>query len=107
MRVLYIAEDNTEFDNETECMDYEWKLKHPHIDEIKCFDAEGNVLDDIMSIDTYGACMKIFVPTEECVKELYELTQYTGFYCYAQIEEPGTYNYIDKDEMFVLSSKED
>ena len=89
MRVVYIADDGKEFDDEFECEEYEWILKHPHLKEIKCYDKIGKPLENIVSEDTYNRCERIVVPTEECVAELSELADYAGFCDYSDITEPG------------------
>ena len=103
MRTVYIADDGKEFGNEFECEHYEWMLNHPHLKDIKCYDKYGKQLEDIMSDDTYYFVKKIIVPTDECVKELVELVEYTGFCDYAYITEPGIWSYVDSDfnERFV------
>ena len=62
MRTIYIADDNKEFDDEFECKRYEWLLKHPHLNDIKCYDKNGNLFADIMDDDTYNYSVKIIVP---------------------------------------------
>ena len=79
MRTIYIADDNKEFDDEFECERHEWLLKHPHLKDIKCYGKDGNLFTDIMDDDTYNYSVKIIVPTEECVKELHDVAEYTGF----------------------------
>ena len=97
MRIVYIADDGKEFNDEFECEHYEWLQNHPHLKQIKCYDKNGKQLEDIMSDE------KIIVPTDECVKELVELVEYTGFCDYAYITEPGIWSYVDSDfnERFV------
>lgn len=97
MRTIYIADDNKEFDDEFECERYEWLLKHPHLKDIKCYDKEGNLFTDIMDDDTYNYSVKIVVPTEECVKELHDVAEYTGFIYYYHITEPGTWVFKQDD----------
>ena len=91
MRVIYIADDGKEFDDEFECEHYEWALDHPHIKEIVCYDRNGNVLEDIFSQDTYETAMKIVVPTDEAAKELREVGRYCGFCNYIDIESAGVW----------------
>ena len=91
MRTIYIADDGKEFDNEFECEDYEWMLNHPHLNDIKCYDKDGNLFDDIMADDTYNYCQMIVVPTDECARELSDLADYTGYCYYAHITEAGTW----------------
>ena len=49
MKVIYIADDGKEFDNEYDCESYEWELNHAHLNEICFYDKDGNKLDDIYS----------------------------------------------------------
>lgn len=89
MRTVYIANDGKEFDDEFECEHYEWLQDHSCLNDIKCYDKNGKQLEDIMSDDTYYFAQKIIVPTDECVKELAELAEYTGYCDYSNITEPG------------------
>ena len=43
MKIIYIADDGKEFDDEFECEHYEWALDRPHIKEIVCYDENGNM----------------------------------------------------------------
>ena len=38
MKIIYIADDGTQFDDEYACKDYEWKLNHPHLKDVHIFD---------------------------------------------------------------------
>lgn len=93
MRTIYIAVDNKEFDDELECE----ILKHPYLKDIKCYDKDGNLFTDIMDDDTYNYSVKIVVPTEECVKELHYVAEYTGFIYYYHITEPGIWVFKQDD----------
>ena len=96
MRTLYIADDGKEFDDEFECEHYEWLQNHPHLNDIKCYDKDGKLFEDIMAEETYNYCQKIVVPTDECANELSDLADYTGFCYYSHIESAGTYVYEEK-----------
>ena len=91
MRTVYIADDGKEFDNEFECEHYEWMLNHPHLNDIKCYDKDGKLFEDIMADDTYEYCQMVVVPTDECAKELSDLADYTGYCYYEYITEAGTW----------------
>lgn len=93
MRIIYIADDGKEFEDQFECEYYEWALNHPHLKSIKFYDKDGNELKDIMKEDTYDCCCKIMVPTREAVKEINDLADYTGYYDYSYITEAGTWIY--------------
>ena len=54
MRTVYIADDGKEFDDEWECKDYEWKLNHHHLNDVRFYDKDEMRLRDIFSEDTYN-----------------------------------------------------
>lgn len=91
MKIIYLADDGTEFDDEFECEHYEWILNHPHLKDVCCYDKDGNELKDIMVEYTYDYSEKIVVPTDEAAKDLQELADYTGYSYYAHITESGTW----------------
>ena len=91
MRVVYIADDGKEFDDEWDCEHYEWLQKHPHLKEIKCYYKSGKLCEDIMADETYNYCDKVVVPTDECAKELCDLANYAGYCYYSHITEKGTW----------------
>ena len=90
MRVLYIADDGTEFDNEWDCGDYEWRQNHKALNSIIFLDENNNVLNDPMSDETYNNAETIVVPTDEAAKELRELGEYCGWF-YDSITSAGTW----------------
>lgn len=96
MRVVYIADDETQFDNEFECEHYEWILNHPHLKDVCCYDKDDNELKDIMAEHTYTYSMKIVVPTDEAAKDLQDLADYTGYCYYAHITKNGTWVFEEK-----------
>lgn len=93
MKILYIADDGTQFTDETECEIYEWKLKHVHLKDVHAYDKDDNELKDLFKEDTYNKSEKIIVTTEEAVKELQELGDYTGYNSYEDINEIGEWNF--------------
>ena len=95
MRILYIADDGKEFDDEFECTDYEWKLNHSHLKDIGFYDKDNNELTDIFTEETYSITERVVVSNETALKELQEFADYTGFCCYEDIIECGewTFNY--------------
>lgn len=97
MKTIYIADDGKKFDDKFECEHYEWMLNHAHLKDIKCYDKDGNILEDIMEDDTYNYCQKIIVPTGEAVKELNDLADYTGYCYYSHITEAGTWVYKENE----------
>ncbi len=90
MRTLYIADDGTEFDDEWECENHEWRYSHK-MDDVTFYDKYGNELEDKVSEDTYNDCAKIVVESEEGVEDIQALVDYTGFLGYESIDSPGTW----------------
>lgn len=101
MRIKYIADDGTEFDDETQCEDYEWKLNHPHLKDVHVFDEDGKEFEDIFSEDTYNQSAKIVVDNIEAVKDLQDLAEYTGYNCYEDINDVGEWRFDMHKETYV------
>lgn len=91
MRTVYIAEDDTEFDDAFECEFYEWKLHHSYLRQIKCFDNQNNPIDDITEESAYNKCEKVIVPTEQSLSDLHALASYMGFTLCNDIKSIGTW----------------
>lgn len=101
MKVIYIADDGTHFDNELECVTHEWFLTHRAINDIEFLDKNGNWLGDFLSEDTYNNVMKIVIPNRAAMHDFIDLAQYTGFCAYADIDSMGTWVWDDKRSQFV------
>lgn len=54
--------DGCEIGDEWECKDYEWKLNHHHLNDVRLYDKDEMRLRDIFSEDTYNNVVKIIVP---------------------------------------------
>lgn len=100
MKVIYISDDGKIFDNEIDCEDYEWKLKHP-LNDIRFYDKDNNELNNVFSEDTYNITEKVVVTSERALKDLEEFANYTGFCCYYDINECGEWVFDMKMETFV------
>ena len=101
MRVVYIADDGKEFNDEFECLDYEWILNHPYLKDIHFYDKDNNKLDDIFSQDVYCKTERVVVPNENAVKDFQDFADYTGFCCYKRIVERGEWIFDNESGMFV------
>lgn len=101
MKIIYVADDGTQFDNEFDCEFYEWKLKHPCLKEICMFDKDGNRLEDILSEDTYNLSMKIIIPSDEAVECIQALADYTGYCAYESIDQIGEWVFDERKDIFV------
>lgn len=101
MRVIYIADDGKEFNEEYECLEYEWKLNHPFLKDIILYDEHDEKLDDIFSEDTYNMAEKIIVPNKMALNDIRELSDYTGFCAYDDIVECGEWVFNREKGTFV------
>lgn len=102
MRVIYIADDGTQFDDEFECRDYEWKLNHPNLKDVHIFDNDGHEFENIFSEDAYNYSAKIVVLSDDAAKELRDLANYTGYCYYAHITNVGEWTFDERKERFVM-----
>lgn len=95
MKIIYVADDGTQFDNEFECEDYEWQLAYKHINDVYFFDKDQNRLGDAFSCETYNKADIISVLNKDALQALHELADYTGFLSYLDVTECGiwTFNY--------------
>ena len=101
MRIVYIADDGTHFDDEYECRDYEWMQRHRALNDVVIFDKDGNWLKDIFSEDTYSKAMKIVVPNRAASLAFIDLAQYTGFCTYEDINRAGIWVWDEEQVCFV------
>lgn len=88
MKVVYISNDGTQFDDECACIDYEWKQK---LTDVQFLNKNDQEIEDIFSMDSYFATCKIIVPTDEAAANIREFGGYTGFCAYKDITSCGTW----------------
>ena len=91
MTVIYIAKDGKQFNDEFECINYEWLLDHPSIIKAVFLDKEANKLGDFFSEDTYNNVVTIVVPDTNTLRDFCALARYTGFCAYLDIDRTGTW----------------
>lgn len=103
MKVLYIADDGTQFDDEWDCRDYEFR-KDLDLDDIEMYDEDGNRLDP-MTEETYYTVMRIVIKTERAAEYLAKIENYTGFIAYADVKTPGVWVY-DQEAGFIKEENE-
>lgn len=105
MKIIYIADDGTQFDDEFDCEDYEWKTNHPRLKEVHIFDKNGNEFENIFLKDAYNYSEKIIVPSDEAAREIRDLGAYTGYTCYEDISGAGIWVFDKHKETFIEVSK--
>ena len=86
MKIIYKANDGTQFDDEYACIDHEWKQK---LAGVQIFDRNNQAREDIFSIDSYFVTCKIVVPTNEAATNIRKFGEYTGFCAYEDITSCG------------------
>ena len=101
MKILYIADDGKKFDDEFDCIHYEWEQQHIELKKIKFLDKNNNELEDFFSDDTYSKAERIIVPSQKAADELVELGDYTGFCCYQSVKTAGEWVFDYTKEDFV------
>lgn len=101
MRIVYIADDGKEFDDEIECERYEWLQAHQNLKYIRVYNRNGDEFEDILAENTYFYCTKIIAPTDLAAKDLRDFSEYTGYCYYDHITEAGTWVFDEKAERFI------
>lgn len=107
MKVIYVADDGKQFDDKYDCIDYEFNLRVTEgMDQITIVDENGSwVRTPLTSEDTYNSANEIIVTGMTGVRTLQEISDYTGFTAYEDIDVPGVWKWDSKDihPHFVLS----
>ena len=93
MKIVYIADDGTEFDNYYKCDKYEFLLKYPRVQDIVFLDIIGNEISYPMTKAGYIGVETIIVPDQEAADQLSESAWYTGFRGYEDITSAGTWKF--------------
>lgn len=101
MKIIYIADDGKEFNDEIACAYYEWILKHPALREVKVYNKDNEELFDLLEQNTYEYAQKIIVPTDVAARQLQDLADFTGYCYYEQIVEKGIWEFKQDVESFV------
>lgn len=96
MRVVYIADDGKEFDDEFECKHHEWMLNHPNLKYIKIYNEDDELIEDVLSEDAYNYGNKVIVPNDLAAKELQDWAKYSGYCYFEHIEKAGTWVFKEK-----------
>ena len=105
MRAIYIANDGTVFDDEWDCKEYEWKLSHLALKEVRVLDERGRLLKDIFSEDTYNKSFIVIIKTPEAVIDFKEFVRWSGFCEFGPINDTGVWRYSRSSGDFVCMKK--
>lgn len=95
MRTVFIADDGTQFDDEWDCKDYEFR-KSLDLDSIEIY-GKYRTRYDPLSEDGYNKAVKIIVKTERAVSDLHKIAKYTGFTLYEDVNSVGTWIFKEHD----------
>lgn len=101
MKTLYIADDGKQFEDEYECINYEFDILHPHLKTIELYNGNNEKLTDPLDEDTYSSFTKIIIHSEEELIDLYCAADYAGFTGYYDIKGVGTWVFDQDREKFV------
>ena len=108
MRILYIADDGTQFDDYDACEAYEALLGHEAIYNIKFDDGKhsykvkrGDEFDD----SVYQRAEKVYVETEKELEDFQWLTKECGWCEFEQITSPGKWVRKDMGDMMGVWEK--
>ena len=96
----YIAEDGRVFNSRKECQEYENKINFKDIKNIKFFDVNGNLFEDVEStlFHVYTNFYKVIIPTKEDYNALKQLFQKEGYYLNGISSEGTWYRITDMYE---------
>lgn len=101
MKIIYVANDGKQFDEEWKCKEHEFKVTLKHLKTIEFYDKNGKRLTDPMEEETYFNCVKIIIHSIEEINDLIEIADYTGFSGYYDITDIGTWIFDDKKGKFI------
>lgn len=93
MKVVYIANDGTEFDDEWDCEVYEAGIEHAGLLDIEFYDVNDQLyqIDKLSVFDewVYNKAEKVVIPTQKAYDDFAWLTEETGWCEWEDITEPG------------------
>lgn len=101
MKIIYVADDGTPFEDEFKCMDYEFILNHPHLKDVHIYNEHGVKQENLLSDETYHHADIVVVLSQDALSDLYSLTKYMGHCCYGDIDSIGEWVFSHKKETFV------
>lgn len=93
----YIADDGTEFDDEWDCRDYEFRQAFK-FSGIEIYGKHNKRLNDPLSDETYSNSQKIIIHSQDALDILSKIVEYTGFIEWDDIIEPGIWKHKDDGE---------
>lgn len=100
MRVVYIADDGTEFNNKIECESYEYESNIKN-NTIIMLNEEGDKLDSSNDMNIED-CYYIKVKTNKDLEILQEIYEYTGFTVPYEI---GEFYYGKNDSWYLIDNR--
>lgn len=101
MKTVYIADDGKQFEDECECISYEFCISHPNLKTIELYNSDDKKLTNPLDEDTYFNFTKIVVHSREELMDLYDAADYAGFSGYYDIKDVGTWIFDKDKERFV------
>ena len=98
MKIIFVANDGKQFDDEWECEQYEASLIHTHLTSIIFYNADGETYridtkdyKNMFDEDIYNDAEKVIIHTEEELADFLWLTETCGWIEFNQIDSVGTW----------------
>lgn len=97
MRIIYEAYDGKQFEDEDECLNYEYGFKHPNLFCIKFYNVNEEQIflnkDNVFDDNIYFNCEKIEIP-ENAFLDFEDLYACCGWCEFEQIAAPGKWKRV-------------
>lgn len=95
----YVAFDGTRFDDEFDCMDYEFTLQMKDC-KIRAYDSKRHRVNDWYDIDGYSNVHRIIVSDEKDLDDIRRVCEYAGIY--NEVNSIGTWVYDEDEDNWIL-----
>ena len=95
----YVADDGTEFDNEFDCINYEFYQKSKLFNiNIKVYNGRKRIHGDIWTDDVYNTCTRVVIEDDYDLKFIKLIQDYCGFYI--DINSVGVWKWDSEKQCF-------
>lgn len=98
MKIIYIADDGTQFDNRIDCEEYEQRSFEEEIN-IKIFDYQNYLIPSSQIAIDYDYVYKIIIFDMKDLEDIKRIQQYYGFY--PDVNSIGTWIYNEDNQCWI------
>lgn len=95
----YVAFDGTRFDDEFDCMDYEFTSQMKDC-KIRAYDNKRHRVNNWYDIDGYSNVHRIIVSDEKDLDDIRRVCEYAGIY--NEVNSIGTWVYDEDEDNWIL-----